>query len=283
MDITHVGYSDESNWNQGRFRSICLISGPVTYMDQLAAEMMPLVGSKEFKWQALRTADERRRAERLLEMLLHHVGRVRVDVITWDIEDSRHKVVGRDDSKNLQRMYYHLLRNVLLERWPPNAIWRLHPDQQSVIDWLSLTRFIERAGKRQSQSSQVRLFRTAMPWNITSIEPVESCAAPIIQLSDLVAGLAAFSWEQRGAFETWRRQSRGQLALLDELEQQRQSNSQRERFHVLHWIASRVQGMGVSIGGAHVSGLRTWNPARPLNFWYYTPQSEKDKAPRRQD
>ena len=32
------------------------------------------------------------------------------DVLTWDTEDSRHKIKGRDDIANLQRMYYRPLR-----------------------------------------------------------------------------------------------------------------------------------------------------------------------------
>ena len=43
---------------------------------------------------------------------------IRIDSLMWDIDDSRHKISGRDDTANLCRMYHHLLRNVFLERWP---------------------------------------------------------------------------------------------------------------------------------------------------------------------
>jgi len=35
IQITHVGFSDESNWNVGRFRSLGLITTPLCYLEEI--------------------------------------------------------------------------------------------------------------------------------------------------------------------------------------------------------------------------------------------------------
>lgn len=125
--VTHVGFSDESNWNKGRFRSLGLVTAPLDVVADLQSEIKArLQGSdvSEFKWSELGGARERFAAIKLCQLAVQAAcqGRLRVDVLIWDIRDRRHNIPGRDDIANLQRMYYHLFRNVLRARWPNDAV-----------------------------------------------------------------------------------------------------------------------------------------------------------------
>ncbi len=141
--VTHVGFSDESNWNKGRFRSLGLVTLPadqLNYINDKVRHLFEESGVREFKWKELAGTKERFAAEKLCKFTLEWAlkGYLRVDVLIWDIEDSRHRIPRRDDVVNLGRMYYHLFRNVLRKRWPNEAIWRLHPDEHTAMDWGTL-------------------------------------------------------------------------------------------------------------------------------------------------
>jgi hypothetical protein len=138
--ITHVGFADESHWNTGRFRSLGLVTARMKSVEEVERDLRRSLNESdivEFKWQRLRTAKERFAAQKVCRICVKKAcaGVVRIDVLIWDIEDSRHSVRGRDDLANLQRMYYHLFRNVLRTRWPHDSIWRLHPDEHTAMDW----------------------------------------------------------------------------------------------------------------------------------------------------
>lgn len=126
--ITHIGFSDESNWNKGRFRSIglvtCNLSDLIAFEDGFQ-QLLKDPNVSELQWKKLNNADKRKAAKKVCEFVLDKAQRhsIRIDVLIWDINDSRHNIVGRDDIANLQRMYYHLFRHVMKARWPNDAVW----------------------------------------------------------------------------------------------------------------------------------------------------------------
>lgn len=225
--ITHVGFSDESNWNKGRFRSLGLVTCPLASLSKLEAELWNLFeesGIAEFKWKELRGMKERNAAEKMCQFAVHHAcsGELRVDVLIWDIQDTRHNVPGRDDIANLQRMYYHLFRNVLRARWPNNAVWRLHPDEHTAIDWdtikdclVSRSEKVELAPPDlQEGSFRLRLRRE---FHVEEIEPTSSKDHPLLQLADLFAGMAVFSREKFEEYQKWLPNDTGLVPLpIDE-------------------------------------------------------------------
>jgi len=127
LRVSHVGFSDESYWNIGRYRSLGLVTTSVDLHASLENELLCLLEKsevREFKWKKLDGAKERFAAIKMCEFAIENAlaRKLRVDVLIWDIQDSRHNVPGRDDIANLQRMYYHLFRNVLRARWPNDAV-----------------------------------------------------------------------------------------------------------------------------------------------------------------
>ncbi|GBD02195.1 hypothetical protein HRbin18_01931 [bacterium HR18] len=291
-EVTHVGFSDESNWNKGRFRSIGLVTTTVAALDDLNRKLTQILtesGVREFKWQKLRQARERFAAEKMCDLAVDAALRqqLRVDVLIWDIQDSRHNIVSRDDIENLQRMYYHLFRNVLRLRWPNNAVWRLHPDEHTAMDWQTVQDCLQNAAERLERERslftggkfQLRLRRE---FGMEEIRSVISSDQPLLQLADLFAGMAVFSREYFDEYQKWLNQACGQPKLLEDHDDAlRASGSSKERFQVLqHFgVACKDKKLGVSLKSKR--GLWTPNPENPLNFWMYEPQHPEDKAPRK--
>lgn len=289
--ITHIACSDESKWNIGRYRAIALVTTPAEYFQEFDERIRVLLREssvKEFRWKKLKTARERFAAVKLLDLVLDNScrGCLRVDVMVWDIEDSRHNIPKRDDTENLQRMYHHLFKNVLRERWPDNSIWILFPDEHSGLDWKSAKDFL---GYVNSTTEVVRDIFTGGPFrlrlkqefHIYDIREATSGEPCIIQLADLFAGLASFSREAYGKYSEWLKAYGPQQSLFTGGSLPPLSNAEIERFRVLHHLDSGCKSKKMGVSLKSYSGLRTLEPKNPLNFWWYEPQSEMDKAPTR--
>lgn len=291
-EVTHVGFGDESNWNKGRFRSIGLVTTTVAALDDLNRQLTQILadsGVSEFKWQKLRQACERSAAKKMCDLAVAAALRqqVRVDVLIWDIQDSRHKVPGRDDIANLQRMYYHLFSNVLRARWPNNAVWRLHPDEHTAMDWQTVQDCLHNVAVSPEVGRPLLTggkFQECLrrEFGIEEICPVSSSKHPLLQLADFFAGMAVFSREQFDEYQKWLNQTSSQLKCFeDDNDTLRASGSSKVRFHVLQHLddACKRHKLGVSLKKKR--GLWTPNPVNPLNFWMYVPQHSEDQAPTR--
>jgi len=294
---THVGFADESNWNTGRFRSLGLVTTKADCLPLLDQELVTILnasGVAEFKWEKLRSAKARFAAEKLCRFTVEKAiaGRLRVDVLIWDIEDSRHKIPKRDDIANLQRMYFHLFRNVLRLRWPDGAVWRLHPDEHTAMDWSTVQDFLEITSIRIEHTPPLfsrGLFRSRLKveFGIQEIQPLRSVDTPLLQLADLFAGMGAFSHERFDPYQIWlhHKKSAEQLSLPLEFEgddeEAKFSRSERERFHVLSVFDDMCKAHKLGVSLKTWQGLRTPAPRKPINFWVYEPQHPDDKAPTR--
>lgn len=290
--VTHAGFSDKSNWNKGRFRSLGLVTVSLAALDDLNGRLRQLLTESdvmEFKWQKLRQARERFAAEKMCDFAVDAALRqqLRVDVLVWDIQDSRHKIAGRDDIANLQRMYYHLFRNVLRLRWPDNAVWRLHPDEHTAMDWQTVQDCLEKVA--DSWEVERSLFtkgqfhiRLRREFGLEEVMSVSSYEHPLLQLADLFAGMAVFSRDQFDAYQVWLAASCSQPMLFEDgSEAPAASSRSRERFLVLRDFdqCCKKRRLGVSLKTKR--GLWTPDPANPLNFWVYEPQHPEDTAPKK--
>lgn len=270
--ISHIGFADESHWNHGRFRSIGLVTLPLSALDAHHRELtrrLEASNVREFKWHKLDGAKDRFAAEKLCYFAIEAVrsSSLRVDVLIWDTQDSRHQIVGRDDTANLHRMYYHLFRNVLQKRWPDNATWRLHPDEHNAMEWPTLKAFLEKATE---------------PVSIEEIQPVRSAENPLLMLADLFAGMAVFSRDEFEGFNQWQEAQYRLPSLLEDekkKEEMRFSGRQRQRFRVLQYFDNECKNRKFGVSLRSECGLRTFNPNLPFNFWLYEPQHPEDKAP----
>jgi hypothetical protein len=246
-------------------------------------------GVSEFKWNELDGARERFAAIKMCEFAIENAlaRKLRVDVLIWDIQDSRHNVPGRDDIANLQRMYYHLFRNVLRARWPDDAIWRLHPDEHTALDWETVKDCLE--AKSTSIQEDCTLFpvvglkvRLCREFGIEEIQTVSSGEHPLLQLADLFAGLAAFSHEKFDEYRMWLATTSPQMFLLDEARASIDpSRASQERFEVLKRFDEMCKEKKLGVSLKTTRGLWTPDPKNPINFWLYGPQHPEDKAPQK--
>ncbi|GIW33850.1 DUF3800 domain-containing protein [Meiothermus sp.] len=292
QSITHVGFSDESNWNTGRFRSLGLVTVLVDALEDLNNELKGLLtesGISEFKWEKLRQARERIGAQKMCEFTIKHAldRRLRVDILIWDIQDSRHDIPGRDDIANLQRMYYHLFRNVLRSRWPHGAVWRLHPDEHTAMDWSTVQDCLENVADRLEierslfNEGQFRV-RLRRDFGLEEIRSALSHEQPLLQLADLFAGMAVFSRTQFDAYQAWLTAKSPQSGLFDDQnEAPDASRSSSERFSVLQHLDARCKKHKLGVSLKRKQGLWTPDPQRPINFWIYEAQHPEDKAPQK--
>ena len=62
----------------------------------------------EFKWSKLRNARYYLCAKKILDLIIQDMFKLglRVDTIVWDTHDSRHRIIGRDDMANYERMFF---------------------------------------------------------------------------------------------------------------------------------------------------------------------------------
>ena len=292
MPISHLAYSDESCWNRGRYRSIGMVSAEADCAGELKAELAEILAASdvsEFKWSKLKTAKYRFAAEKMIHVALSQAdaGRLRVDVIIWDVEDDRHRLPGRDDAANLGRMYYHLLRNVLTERWPDGSVWKVVPDEQFAPNWEVIGDCLGwKSGDFEPIPNVFDVPGFRLGWcqyfDIDRFVPSSSAKHETIQLADLCAGLGAYSHESYAAYEEWQRRQGGQSVLSFASRSAIElSNADHERCRILARVKRACQKRRWQVSLASSRGLRTYNPNSPFNFWPYEPQHPDDQAPTR--
>lgn len=287
---THVAFADESSWNEGRFRSICLVSATRSAAIELHRDVGAIIRKSRFhelKWSRLRSARMREAAANAMSATVDAViaRTLRIDVLCWDVEDSRHAVLGRDDAANLQRMYFHLLRRVMSESWPDGARWGVYPDEQGSMDWAAIEEFLDRRSDRwEIVGGLTGPGRDAMRYRdlfrIEKLVPSRSHEFPLIQVADLFAGLSVFSRNRYTLYREWLGNGSQQIRLT-ERENVKPSRADRHRFQVLQMFDETCKKNDLGVSLRSYGGLRSFHPSNPIDFWWWEPQGSYDKAPTR--
>lgn len=286
--FTHCVFSDESRYNTGRYRSIGMISMPIHELNSIENDLLDICNSfsitnlRNFKWNKLSNYKKRDGAKSVMEYILEKAveEKLRVDVLVWDIKDSRHKIQKRDDVENLQRMYYHLFKNVLLERWPGITIWQVCPDQNSALNWEDMALFLEyKSLVAEIKKSDASPFLSVELKNrcILNIDEGKSSDNILIQAADLFAGMGRYSRESYNAFEGWLIQNTGQTQLMPS--KISLSNKDKNRCFIMNDFNTLCKSKRLGVSLKSSKGFKTFNPSNPINFWIYNPQSPADKAP----
>jgi hypothetical protein len=292
MKYTHVSFSDESNWNSGRYRSIGMLSASrvdALSLHQEASRLLSECQVKELKWSRVRTAKHQLAAEKIIDSCVNALsdGRLKIDVLIWDSQDSRLQAHTPDAEARLQIMYYHLFRNVMSRRWPSDSVWRHIPDEHVGVGWDTLISCLQATDAQSvdelplgssitpSESfgaSIKRLFNVA---EITECRSQEMC---LTQIADLFAGMGAFSRESFNDYRSWKR-SRGYASTLFEATARPDPTpGLLEKYQVLSRFEERLSELGFPVALDQTGGLRTLDPSIPVNFWWYEAQSRFDKA-----
>lgn len=288
---THVAYSDESQWNTKRYRALGMVTLCAPQADAASVEFDAVLRDsnvREFKWTNLSTARHRFAATKLIDEAFKCIDArcLRIDVLIWDVHDSRHSVIGRDDVANYERMFYHLARNVMSNRWPDDALWALHPDEHSQIDWANLHAHLD--NKAHALETRHDLFthgetilELRQYFNIDRLQECSSHSEPLVQLADLFAGMAAYSYGSFDALNVWRTKNSAQMNMPEVCEESVASLSaaDKERCFVLDYFDRECKTRRLRVALNSTKGLYSHQPENAPNFWLYQPQVDEDKAP----
>ena len=290
--ITHVAFVDESHWNIGRFRSLGAVSLKFEDHYRLKQEVSKLLresGVDELKWKKIKTAKYRLAAEKICGWVVERGahGNLRIDVLAWDIEDARHKIRGRDDVENLHRMYHHLLNNVMKERWEDETCWLLRLDDNSVLRFDDIEHFLRLKEAGIIVINTAHLFREQPNllyrhyYSVYGVSPVDSKEEPLIQVADLFAGMACFSRKCFQKYKQWESYNSSQQSFFAPPNMAKMSNSEEERFILLRTFNNECKTHKIGVSLNTCKCLKTFDPSNPINFWWYEPQTEVDRAPTR--
>lgn len=149
--MKYTVFSDESYISAERFRSIGTFSFPMNLTDEINEQIVSILSDsnvREFKWKRLKDAQYRFCALKLIDLLFENIypKKVRVDVLIWDTHDSRHEIKGRDDTANFERMFFHLMKNLMMRR-EKDSEWYVYPDERLDIDWTTIQQCLVSTGK----------------------------------------------------------------------------------------------------------------------------------------
>lgn len=277
----YIAFSDESNYNKGKYRSVSLVVLHETEFNQINNKLNFILNKyglniKTFKWNNLKSNSKLIALKELLTYLFGLMldGSLRIHVIIWDIEDSRHDVVGRDDITNLSMMYYKLIKNFVKDNLYDKETLTIYADRNDALDWENLEDIFLNDG----------VFNIAADGLITLMDKkvffTESNTKenPLIQIADIFAGMGRSSYEDYDQYEFW---SPGQQTLIpfeDNL-----SNKQQYRFQLYKMVDEWAKENKLGISMKKYRGFKTlvYYKKGPLNFWLYAPQHSEDQAPKK--
>ena len=290
MGITYNAFSDEAYFSGSRYRSISVVSVAKSNVSQINSNVdleIKSSGIREFKWQNLRQAREKFAALKMIGIVMDWAlkNQLRIDTVIWDVYDGRHQVFGRNDNANLQRMYFFLFKNVFHNRWPKESLWELFPDENSIINWDNVQENLDLSGlnvQLQPVLSPESSFRITLlrEFRIYSISEVHSEDTPLCQIADLFAGLGAYSHLIYEKYHNWEKAMNGQMLLeSSNFDYRKFSNSELCRFEIINYFNKFCKKYKLSVSLESKKGFRTFNPSKPINFWFYEPQHPEDKAP----
>lgn len=281
---THVAFSDEAYWNIGRFRSLAIASCRNSDYIDVSKELDQICNEHhtEIKWSKITY----NAGKKFIDCTFNNLHRVRIDIMIYDMSDSRHYgVKRRDDAQNMQRLYYRLIHHIMRISWPNHASWSWFPDDHSCIEWDTIKHYLESSSwgvdNNYLFNSPTKISFYKM-YDINEISPVDSADHSFAQLADFFAGLAAYSYLSYNKVRLWDEEKSGQMTIFDnEPHGITLSNQDNERLPLVWDVynKSKKRSLGVSLRSS--PGLCSQKNRSNLNFWLYRPQHEADKAPQK--
>ena len=290
-NISHFAFADEHNHDSGsgRFGGIALITMKrndyKTVCNRVSDTFSQSKIRSEFKWAKTKQARQKDAAVGLIDLAVDMALEklIRIDVISWDYNDSRHSIDDRDNIANFHIMYYRLLSTALHKFWPDESVWIFYPDETTCLDWNEVKSFVNTQSIKISQPSLFNLVSMLKSYHIIKIKEVSSEISPVSQLADLFAGLIPYSRKCYSKYKVIEIDRQGET--LFKMSDVKIENSDYNRYEIIQRLLSRKEKQKLGISFESSEGFRSLAPSQkyPLNFWWYEPQHEKDKAPIKKD
>lgn len=290
---TFAAYSDESGIFNHRYQAIAVVSGRGMILTPLSAKLQSILSKNEInevKFALIRTHRPIIEAARqFVQCVVKEFASrlmIRVDILVWDTQDSRHAIQGRNNIANLERMYYKVLTHAA-RQWN-QAEWNFYPDKNSQIHWNEIADFLNRTRLAQHEANSLSLFANEQldqSLEFGNVEPLDSLQEPLIQLADLLAGMARFIREEGKQcvqwLDSWGNKDQPALPnfLYGEDAADETIRTKQNRFQLVGEFNALCKRYRLGVSLREKKYLRTPDPTNPINFWNYEPQHEYDKAP----
>ena len=163
-------------------------------------------------------------------------------------------------------------------------MWSLHPDENSTLDWDQVRSFLNTASVLKPglapQISNDLFEYLVIDFHVVQISEVCSTDAFIAQLADLFAGMGPYSYSNYELYKQWESDLSPQMSFLAQQHKVKPlSNRDKERCLVISHLIANCKKCKLGVGINTAKGLRTFSPSNPINFWFYIPQHEEDRAP----
>lgn len=286
-------YGDESGTFDHRFQSIAIVSGEEDMINELRKKLRSEINNKgirevkfsEIKGYKSTIAEVARRFINYTVNEFANYERIRIDILTWDIQDSRHNIPKIDNIKNLQIMYYNVLEHMATQ-WK-EIRWNFHPDAHSKVNWNEIAEYLNMTSLSRSKLKQptlLNLLQDNQTFQFDKVQSLDSVKEPLVQLADLFAGIARFSGEESPQCVQWLSSfgERNQLKLQNSRMRSSKDQSTRIkecRYQLIGELYRVCRGCRLGVSLRTKRRLWTRKRSNPINFWNYEPQGDYDKAP----
>lgn len=216
-----------------------------------------------------------------LEEFLEYLFKLMVDnlvfihTIIWDIQDSRHDVVGRDDIENLSRMYYKLIKNFAKDKLKNGDYLTVYPDRNNAVDWSLIEEILPNDGVYNTKE----LSFCTVGFSKVHIKESNTNENALIQIADIFAGMARTSYEDYEKYDQWLNGIQNTLFSDENSNKLEISSKDKHRFKIYRFVDIYSKRKSWTVSLKKNKGFYTYDKSKPLNFWFYKPQHDGDKAP----
>ncbi|MBR2858221.1 DUF3800 domain-containing protein, partial [bacterium] len=211
----YIAFADESSQNKKRYRSISMIVISKEHYNDVNEKINLILNKyaitpKKFKWNKFNSMDKVNALKEFLEYIFKLVNEhlIYIHTIIWDIHDSRHEILGRDDNKNLSLMYYKLIKNFAKDKLKNRDTLTIYPDRNNSINWGLIEEILPNDGIYSTKELEFCTIGFAKVF----IKESNTKENTLIQIADIFAGLARTSYEDYDKYEKWL--NRGQQSLF---------------------------------------------------------------------
>jgi hypothetical protein len=288
MNNPYSAFSDESGIFDKRYQSIGVVSGNPKTLKKLDRDLWEILEEKnikEVKFSAVRTHSPKIESANLfIEKSIEYIIKnkdMRIDILTWDTQDSRHNIPRRDDHKNLERMYFHLLRHI--SEKTAVLSWKFYPDKNSAVNWDEITSYLKETKVPRKKPNIIKLFEEErLRINFKEVKECESKRKPTVQLADLYCGMSRFCRRKGNECIEWLNyfKTRKQKTLFKS-KKPMVTKTNKNRYNLVGKLKKLCKKHKLCVNLSKKAYLWTPNPNNRINFWNYEPQVDEDKAPTR--
>ncbi len=220
---------------------------------------------KSFKWSKFNNNDKVNVFKEFFQYIAPFLleNKIYIHTLIWNVNDSRHSVFPRDDNKNLEIMYYKIIYNFSKTYLNNENFLFIYPDRQNTINWQLIEQILEKKG-----------FYNMKYGREIYIEESNTKHANLIQIADIFAGIGRTSYAD---YEEYKIRGDINQSILIPFEEDL-SVKNKTRFKIIKFLHDWTKRNKLQISINKNKGFKSYKKG-PLNFWYYEPQHENDKAP----